>query len=152
MKAVTRKIPDALYRKIHASLPIVCVDIIVADGRGNFLLVRRKNQPEKGKWWFPGGRVLRGERLEVAALRKLKQETNLKGGTLKFLGFYDYFSRVGYFKGIPAHTIALPFLVKVNTSQKIIFDWQSTDSRWFKRINPRWHPYVKKFLKESGFK
>ena len=152
MKKVTRRIPDSLYQKIHASIPVPCVDTVVDDGHGNFLLVKRKNKPEKGAWWFPGGRVLRGERLQETALRKLKQETGLKGRVIRLLGVYDYFSKVGYFPGIPAHTIAIVYHAKVNPTRKVVIDWQSSDSKWCRKISPRWRPYVKKFLKEAGFK
>ena len=152
MRKVVKRIPDNLYRKIHSSVPVACVDIVVDDGRGNFLLVKRKNKPEKGIWWFPGGRVLRGEKLEETALRKLRQEAGLRGKVVKLLGVWGYFSRIGYFSGIPAHTIAIVYHVKVKPTKKVIIDWQSSDSKWYRKINPNWRPYVKKFLKEAGFK
>jgi len=152
MKKLERRIPDNLYKKIHQSVPVACVDVVVSDTRGNFLLLRRKNQPEKGKWWFPGGRVLRGEKLEETALRKLNQETGLNGRVIRLLGVYDYFSRTGYFKGVPAHTIAIVYLVKASANRKIILDWQSDNSGWFRKINLGWPSYVKHFLKKAGFK
>jgi len=152
MKKVTKRIPEKTYKKIHSLIPVPCVDVLITDGRGNFLLAKRKNNPEKGKWFFPGGRVLRGEKIKDTALRKLKQEARLKGKIVELLGVYDFFSKEGYFKNIPTHTIAIVFLVKVSGGQRIILDQQNSESAWFNKINPKWHPYVKKFLKEAGFK
>lgn len=37
----------------------------------------RENQPEQGKWWFPGGRIHFGESRLDAARRKVKEECGL---------------------------------------------------------------------------
>jgi 8-oxo-dGTP diphosphatase len=42
------------------------------------LLVNRKDYPEKNKWAIPGGFVNMDENLEDAALRELKEETNVE--------------------------------------------------------------------------
>jgi 8-oxo-dGTP pyrophosphatase MutT (NUDIX family) len=69
---------EELYQKAIRSLPIVCVDLVVSAGlpeeNERILLVRRKNEPLAGHWWFPGGRIEIGEPRVEAAIRKLKQE------------------------------------------------------------------------------
>lgn len=142
-----------LYHKIHKVLPLVCTDAVVVDPlKKQLLLVKRKNDPEKGKWWFPGGRILKNEKYADAILRKAEQEVGIRGKIKKQLGTYEYFSKTGYFKDTTSHMISVVFLVEIDISQKIILDWQSSDSRWFTKVNPRWHPYLKKYLKQAGFK
>lgn len=53
---------------------------------GQVLLVRRS---DNGLWDIPGGRVEPGERVEDAALRELREETSLSGGTLTLLGVFS---------------------------------------------------------------
>jgi ADP-ribose pyrophosphatase YjhB (NUDIX family) len=58
-------------------MPIVCVDLMVIDTEGRLLLLRRRDEPVKGHWWFPGGRVHLGEARVESALRKLNEECGL---------------------------------------------------------------------------
>lgn len=45
--------------------------------RGRMLMVKRGSGPRAGSWAVPGGKVRYGERLEEAAIREIKEETNL---------------------------------------------------------------------------
>ncbi len=153
MKITRRKIPEGLYQKIHQVIPIVTVDLVVKN-RGSFLLVKRKNEPEANVWYFPGGRVLKNERLKEAAKRKLKEETGLTGKTQRLLGIHEHFynPRHSYFKNFSSHVISFVFEVSVSQKSLITLDKQSSDFRWFPNIEKNFKPYLKKFLKESGFK
>ncbi len=66
----------------------VAVDIAImtADtGVIKVLLIRRKNEPYKGKWALPGGFVKEKEELIDAAERELKEETGVSGVVLEQL-------------------------------------------------------------------
>jgi len=69
-------IPEEEYAKIQAVLPILCVDCLIVYQK-KCLLLRRSREPAKGQYWFPGGRVFKGELIRSAALRKAREETNL---------------------------------------------------------------------------
>lgn len=62
------------------------VDAIVHDNQ-NMVLIRRKDNPYKGKLALPGGFVNQDETLEQAVLRELKEEINLKDGGFKISQF-----------------------------------------------------------------
>jgi len=60
--------------------PRVSVDAAVFGffrGKAKLLLIRRKNEPFKGRWALPGGFVGIDEELEAAAKRELAEETGL---------------------------------------------------------------------------
>ena len=134
MRAVSRPIPSSLYKKIHRVLPLVCVDLVVRDrSRKSFLLIKRANEPEIGKWWFPGGRIFKNEMLKTAVLRKLREEVGLRGRVIKILGVHEYFSRTGYFQGTNSHTVPIVFLVDlVEDKRKSRLDCPHTPVGWTK--------------------
>ncbi|HUE88483.1 MAG TPA: NUDIX hydrolase [Vicinamibacterales bacterium] len=59
------------------SSPILGVGaVIVKDGKA--LIVKRANDPYKGQWSIPGGRVELGETLTDAVRREMREETGLE--------------------------------------------------------------------------
>jgi len=67
-KAETAKIPSSLYEIIVDSIPIASVEAVISKD-DSLLFLRRQNSPAKGEWWFPGGRIRKGETLEEALYR-----------------------------------------------------------------------------------
>ncbi|NEK85344.1 NUDIX domain-containing protein [Blastococcus saxobsidens] len=59
--------------------PVVpCVGAIVHDGAGRLLLIRRGQEPGRGLWSVPGGRVEPGETAAGAVEREVLEETGLR--------------------------------------------------------------------------
>ncbi|MGH3906801.1 MAG: NUDIX hydrolase [Pseudonocardiaceae bacterium] len=56
---------------------IRCVGAVVFDHTDRLLLVRRVNDPGKGRWSVPGGRVETDENDHQAVLREVAEETGL---------------------------------------------------------------------------
>ena len=69
-------IPKEKYESILSVIPILCVDLLIRNA-DKILLLKRDNEPAKGEYWFPGGRVLKLETIKSAALRKAKEEVSL---------------------------------------------------------------------------
>ena len=70
----------------HANHIIVALDCIIFGFDGEeikLLLVKRKLEPERGKWSLMGGFLNADEDLEVAAQRILYQLTGLKNNYLE---------------------------------------------------------------------
>ncbi len=69
-------------------IPIVAVII----ERNTLILMHRRNyEPQKGKVDFVGGFVERGETVEEAAVREVKEETGFEVTLTKKLAVLDYF-------------------------------------------------------------
>ncbi|ANN20420.1 NUDIX hydrolase [Amycolatopsis orientalis] len=63
-----------------------CVGGIVHDEQGRILLIRRANEPGRGLWSVPGGRVEPGETDEAAVIREMREETGLDVTPGTFVG------------------------------------------------------------------
>ena len=68
--------------------PKVAVVVLVTK-EANLLLVKRAIEPNLGKWSFPSGYVDRGENVEAASIREVKEETNLDIKIEGLIGVYS---------------------------------------------------------------
>ena len=63
-------------KRLYPDQPIVGIGaLIVQDCK--IVLIKRGNEPSRGKWTIPGGLVELGESLEAAVIRETKEETCL---------------------------------------------------------------------------
>lgn len=138
-----------LYKKVVENFPLVCVDILLKID-GGFLLLKRKKTPFRG-WWLAGGRVLKGESLRKAALRKLKEETSINGRIIRIIGVYETKSSKGHFNiRSGTHTVNICFLAEpASKKQKIRIDNAHSNFKIFRKINKSWHAYIKNVIKDS---
>jgi len=92
------------YKTIHNLMPIPCVDVVIR-WRGKVLLGKRINEPAKGRWWLPGGRIKKGETLKRAASRKLFEETGIKAKKLSHIHTGETFLKRGRLENPPTLSI-----------------------------------------------
>ena len=78
-RVLQREFPEA---------PIVGVGAVVAD-RGRVLLVRRGQEPSKGKWSLPGGVLELGESLIEGVVREVREETGLEVEVVELIELID---------------------------------------------------------------
>lgn len=129
-------------------MPIPCVDLLVEDENGRILMIKRANEPAKGQWWFPGGRVHFLETREQAAKRKLKEECGLEPFQMKEMGTDDVMLDMPD-DANPRHGITTLFYIRVRKGD-VILDSQSHDSDW--RTPDEWlseplHFFIREILK-----
>jgi len=145
-------IPEEEYKEILKKIPICCVDVIIINAENNFLLAKRTNEPAKGKWWLPGGRILKNETIKHAALRKSYEETGLKCKYVKRLGVFETIFDKGPF-GSPVHTVNIICLMKTN-QKNVLLDKQNNEYLWCSSIDKSKNipKEIIECLKKMGFK
>ncbi|MGI8857408.1 MAG: NUDIX hydrolase [Thermomicrobiales bacterium] len=68
--------------------PKLATAVIIADARG-ILLQQRAMEPRRGLWTFPSGYVDRGEQVERAAEREVREELGVAVRLTHLLGVYS---------------------------------------------------------------
>ena len=137
-------LPKKTYKMVQEAVCIVCVDIVVKTSKGVLLGVRAYD-PEMGKRWLIGGRILFGEKLESAAIRKVRQETGLKVKLERLIGAY---SLVYTHVNDKRHNLAIAFLAR-QVGGKLKKTSEYSKYEFIKKSDHTLAPYVRKVLADS---
>ena len=97
-------------RREYPVRPLVGVGGVVLRN-GKILLVKRRFDPNKGKWSFPGGLVELGESVRDAVKREVKEETGLRVHVSSLIDVVDEVTRDPDGK-IKYHFVLADFLMK----------------------------------------
>lgn len=121
------------FATVVRSTPLISIDLIVENERGENLLGRRTNRPAQGYWFVPGGRVLKDEALESAFERLTQAELGLRlpMAAGQFYGVWQHFYDDN-FSGtdFTTHYVVLGFHLRVNQADLRLPDAQHDDYRW----------------------
>lgn len=145
---VTDWIPDDEWEVIVDSVPIVSVDLIVTHD-GGVVLGRRTNEPAKGTWFVPGGRLQKGERFEAAVHRLAEQELGIDVSIDRCLGAYQHFYDTADIGDTEKHYVVIGYVV---SAQSTTFDPddQHETVRTFHSIPDDAHDYTVTYLEEAN--
>jgi 8-oxo-dGTP diphosphatase len=127
-----RRVEDALQEEVRRGAfphPRLTVDA-VAIRDDKVLLVRRGNPPFEGSWALPGGFVDRGEPLEEAVLRELREETGAMGQILGIVGAYSRPDR-----DPRGHTISVVYAISVENEEVVGGD-DAAEAAWHDLMSP----------------
>jgi mutator protein MutT len=132
-------IPQTLYDQIVKCLPIVSVEAVIVKDNA-LLFLKRNNEPVKGEWWFPGGRIQKGESLEQTLCREIKEETGLEIIDHQLVNVY---SRV-----FPKrHDITIVYLCKCKEN-KIKLNNEHSKYEFFKTLPEDLHPCLMEVIQD----
>jgi colanic acid biosynthesis protein WcaH len=86
-------LPPEVFSVVVRSTPLVSIDLLVRDAEGRLLVGRRRNQPARGCWFVPGGRIGKDERLADAFARITGDElgVSLRREHSRFVGVFEHF-------------------------------------------------------------
>jgi colanic acid biosynthesis protein WcaH len=123
------------FRTVVRLTPLVSIDLIIRNPRGEILLGLRANEPAKGFYFVPGGIVLKHERLRDALTRILKRETNCDGKfeDARLLGAFEHFYEANSFgdAAFGTHYVVLGHEVTLEDASALKSDAQHSDLRWW---------------------
>jgi ADP-ribose pyrophosphatase YjhB (NUDIX family) len=143
-------IPAELYCRIVAVMPIACVDLMVIDIEGRLLLLQRRDEPAKGCWWFPGGRVHLGETRAESASRKLSEECGLDADQCTITELITADLILTDDRGRLRHGVSTVFRIEMSrTASPLQLDEHAEAAEW--RFPADWlrknlHPFVRRLV------
>lgn len=140
-------LPEALYTDFIAAMPEACVDVVV-EHEGDVLVCRRENEPAKGEWFWPGGRLFKGEALPAAARRVADEELGIDVESVEQLGANAHrWDRSEQSDGVARHTVVVVFRVTpASADPEPELDDQHSDYRWLSVPGPDLHEYVTRYF------
>jgi len=123
------------FLEVVERTPLVSIDLIVRRNDGGVLLGKRTNEPAKGCWFVPGGRVCKNETIE-AAFRRISRDELGKAFTMAdahFLGVFEHLYSTNFAEkpDVGTHYVVLAYqLTPKELSDKLPLD-QHAEFQWF---------------------
>ena len=141
---------------VLSNAPLVSIDLIVENARGELLLGQRKNRPAQGFWFVPGGRILKNEPMATAFKRLTLAELGMEFAieTAKLQGPYDHFYSDSVFGDSPStHYVAIAYQLSVEHLTHLPKE-QHSRYRWFSKTellaHPDVHPNTKAYFEQDN--
>ncbi|MFT5438555.1 MAG: colanic acid biosynthesis protein WcaH, partial [Alphaproteobacteria bacterium] len=131
------QLDDQKFERVIDWTPLVAIDLIIRDSKNRILLGRRVNEPARGKWFVPGGRIHKNECLDEAFERTSKAEIGEKffRNEARLIGTFThkYPTNVFLKEGISTHYVALAYEIHLPEELQVTMMEQHSEYRWFSR-------------------
>src|ERR1039457_1003415 len=114
-------------KRLYPDQPVVGIGAVIV-GEGKIVLIKRGNDPSKGKWSIPGGHVELGENLEAAVIRETKEETCLDVDNPRFIDVVDNVDLDEQGK-VKYHYVIIDYLVHIK-SGNVAAASDAAELRW----------------------
>ena len=146
------------YLSVVKSVPLVAVDLIIRNRSNEILLGLRKQEPAKGYWFVPGGRIHKDETIQKAfsdiAEHKLGITADFSDTAL--LGVHEHFYDTNPYglENCSTHFLSIVYEINVDFLRvDQLPDDQHEAWKWFSfnelMNSPEVHENTKKFISSS---
>ena len=122
----------ATFKTVVESTPLVSIDLCLVF-EGQLLMGLRQNEPLKGEWFTPGGRLLKNERWQDGLVRIARTELGLSvtPDDFELMGVWDHFyENSAVDKFISTHYVNLPHVRYLESQPELSLDPQHATVRW----------------------
>lgn len=146
--------PEAFLAVVRDA-PLVAIDLLLEDPQGRLLVGLRCNEPARGSWFVPGGRVRKGESLADALARIAQNELALAVPFEAFQldGVYEHHYPTNFAgaQDIATHYVVLAYRLRLEAPAQLRPDGQHRELRWLSpqelRADPAVHPYTRAYVR-----
>ena len=110
----------------------------------------RENEPARGTWFVPGGRIRKDERIADAFGRIIRTETGLVKNLSesRLAGVYEHLYSANCFgeADFGTHYCVLAYVVPLDERPDIMIDNQHTETAWLTPASADIHPYSRAYF------
>jgi len=140
--------------EVVKNAPLVSIDLVVKNIRGEILVGLRKNEPAKGFWFVPGGRILKAERIAEAFGRITYDELGITPAfeDARFLGVFEHLYPNNFTESedFGTHYVVLAYEIRTGEASLNLPDDQHSEYKWLSKESPEnepnVHPYTKAYF------
>ncbi|MDG3088647.1 GDP-mannose mannosyl hydrolase [Vibrio hannami] len=121
------------FTTVIDSTPLVSIDLVVENSKGQILLGLRNNRPAQGYWFVPGGRIRKNETLDNAFERLCQEELsiNVTREEAECLGPFEHFySDYVFGKDVSTHYVVIGYKVFADINIEQLPDAQHNQYCW----------------------
>ena len=152
----TKKLSGDDFIDVVKRTPLVSIDLIIKNNLNQVLLGLRNNEPAKGFWFVPGGRILKNELISEAFERITEEElgTSLAYRDSIFLGVFEHLYKENFAQkqGFGTHYVVLAHEIKVTNTKFEPLENQHSQYKWFDQNSlhktKNVHPNTKVYFKQ----
>lgn len=132
--SVSQLLTHQEFAQLIRLAPLVAIDLIIRDSTDRIFLGLRINEPAKGVYFVPGGRIRKGERHREAFARISKNETNHQFNLedARLLGVYDHIYSTNALEepGYGTHCVTIGYELHMMDTSNIRSNDQHSKYRW----------------------
>ena len=140
------------FKTVIKNTPLVSIDLCLICN-GQILLGKRRNEPLKGIWFTPGGRIHKNETWQDALLRIAEVELGLSGISVEefeLMCVWDHFyGNSAVDQDLSTHYVNLPHYSEFKSKPEITLDDQHGEFQWFDLSvasnDEKFHPYMRNY-------
>lgn len=141
------------FKNVIENTPLVSIDILIVFNK-KLLMGKRNNEPLRGSWFTPGGRIFKNEHFQDAFNRIANDELglNLNYEDFNIMGIWDHFYKESKFDNVSTHYVNLPHFSIFDECPEIILDKQHSEYDWKPLKNVasnsyRFHKYMQEYAR-----
>ena len=154
---MAQKLPTGDFAQLIKNAPLVAIDFVVRTTIGKLLLGLRSNEPARGFYFVPGGRIFKDERIADAFSRLAGEELGIDrkitDKNVCFLGVYQHFYSTNALgiSGFGTHYVVLAYemiveaeILHLPKTQHGQYEWMTPEQAL---NHPNVHDHSKDYLR-----
>lgn len=129
------ELSDHQLLEVIEKSPLISIDLVVRDLDGRILLGRRINEPAKGMWFVPGGRIRKNENIDDAIVRISFSElgTEYNRPQARLIGVFEHKYNANFLErtNVGTHYVVLAYEVRPAAAPGRLPTNQHSEFRWY---------------------